>query len=71
MAKITSQSLLNRKNKQCHFAFTLFLYDNMKYFYIEKYYEEQRNFRNKFESIWSLGIFSNDLFTLLFLISCF
>jgi hypothetical protein len=38
----------------------------LKYFYIEKYYEEQRIFRNKFESIWSLRTFSNDLFTIYF-----
>jgi hypothetical protein len=37
----------------------------MKYFYIEKYYEKQKN-RNKFESIWSLGRPPNDLFTLYF-----
>jgi hypothetical protein len=38
----------------------------LKYFYTEKYYEKQRIFRNKFELIWSLGTFSNDLFILLF-----
>jgi hypothetical protein len=38
----------------------------LKYFYIEKYYEKQKKFRNKFELIWSLGRLPNDLFTLYF-----
>jgi hypothetical protein len=41
----------------------------LKYYYTEKYYEKQRNVRNKFELIWSLGTFPNDLFILLFLFS--
>jgi hypothetical protein len=40
----------------------------LKYSYIEKYYGKQRIFRNKFELIWSLGTFSNDLFTLYFIL---
>jgi hypothetical protein len=34
----------------------------LKCFYKEKYYEKQRIFRNKFESIWSLERPPNDLF---------
>jgi hypothetical protein len=38
----------------------------LKCFYIEKYYEKQRIFRNKFESVWKLKIPPNDLFTIIF-----
>jgi hypothetical protein len=41
----------------------------LKCFYIEKYYEKRRIFRNKFESIWILVKPPNDLFTIIFLFS--
>jgi hypothetical protein len=34
----------------------------LKCFYIEKYYEKQKIFRNKFELIWILGRPPNNLF---------
>jgi hypothetical protein len=47
-------------------CFNMIVFLKPKYYCTEKYYEKQRNFRNKFELIWSLGTFSNDLFTLYF-----